>query len=122
MADAETLAAITQLNASVSELRQDITGRLDNMVTRREHDAEVRRIDAELAHQATAQSQHEQGATGRLAHLEATMTAGDKAVLERVEEADQKRQDNRRWLAGWMIGAVGLAVALSQLALRVWAP
>ena len=124
-----TLAAVEAVRDDLRALRADLTGRMDQMVTRREHEAEVRRIDAEanrtrdLAHTTrTALEAHEDAAAARLAHIDVSMRDGDAAVLAAITAAEEHRAADRiaarRWTAGWVVTAIGVATALTGLILR----
>lgn len=108
---------------------RDLTSRLETMVTRREHDAEVRRIDAEANATREALLRHENEADRRLTGIEDSIDTRVGEVLDAVEqdkkeraaradrEAEQRKSD-RHWQIGMVASACGLAVALGQLLTR----
>lgn len=120
----------TETANSINGLRTDLSGRLDAAVTRREHDAEVRRIDAEARATREALAAHEAQADVRLSAIKAAVDAGDasiRAQLEEgerkrdaaVEQAAQRRREDRRYIATWMVGAVSAATAVTTLITRL---
>ena len=113
-----TLEAVQGVRDDVRELRADLTGRLDQMVTRREHESEVRRLDSERAALGDALVRHEESADVRLSSLQAAMVAGDKAVLTAIDAAEERRRGDRRWMAGWIVAAVGAAAAITNVIVR----
>lgn len=94
--------AINRVGQDVRDLRVDLTGRLDAMVTRREHDAEVRRIDAEARATRQALTTHEVTAEERHKALKATLDAQAK-----------QRSTDRRFVATWVVAAVGVAATVT---------
>lgn len=128
------------IRADIRDLRQDLTSRMDQMVTRREHEAEVRRIDAEALAAREALGRHEQEADRRLTEIERAVAAGDAKILavieaDRAAHAQQREDDtkeratakrqraeqrkaDRRWMIGAVIAASGVIIAAGQL-LRV---
>lgn len=129
--DAATLAAIDRVDRSVQSLRTDLTGRLDQMVTRKEHEAEVRRLDSEAQASRQALAEHERIAGKRLDEI----TEQHADLLQRLADADEKREAarrdaekereverknaaaqrkaDRRWLITITITAVGVASGVS---------
>ncbi|KZM34555.1 hypothetical protein [Oerskovia enterophila] len=124
-----TLDAVNAVRGDVKGLRDELTIRLDAMVTRREHEAEVRRIDSEAQRTREQLMQHEREADRRLVEISTEVTIGDKAILGVVEAdkaqrsaeakalAEQRRTD-RRWTIGALTAATGVIIAAGQL-LRV---
>lgn len=128
-----TLAAIAGVSQDVRDLRVDLTGRLDQMVTRNEHLAEIRRIDAEAARTRDALSAHETQADHRLTAIQQDIEDEAKARAEAfvalasaMAEADNKRETaktaaaerrkaDRRWVAGWVVCATGAVAGLPHL-------
>lgn len=124
-----TLDAINDVRGDVKDLRDDLTGRLDTMVTRREHEAEVRRIDSEAQRTREQLVRHEQDADRRLNEISTEVATGDKAILAVIEAdktqraaeakaAAEQRQADRRWTVGALTAATGVIIAAGQL-LRV---
>lgn len=118
--DAATLAAIDRVDRSVQSLRTDLTGRLDQMVTRKEHEAEVRRLDSEAQASRQALAEHERVAGKRLDEI----TDQHADLLQKIADADTKREAareeeklrrkaDRRWLITVVIAAVGVASGVS---------
>ncbi|TQL03498.1 hypothetical protein [Cellulomonas sp. SLBN-39] len=116
--------------ASIQALREDLSARLDTTVSRREHEAEVRRIDAESRATREAMATLESQADARLLAAHAAIEAGDAAVRARLEEVERKRgaaleaaevrrREDRRYLASWMVGAVSAATAVTALVTRL---
>ena len=122
-----TLAAIDRVGKDVRDLRIDLTGRLDQMVTRNEHLAEVRRIDAEAARTKDALTSHEGAADRRLAAIQEDISDEARAraevmaaMVEAIKEADDKRETalvavaerrraDRRFIVATIITAVAAA-------------
>lgn len=124
-----TLDAIGAVRTQVADLRTDLTTRMDTMVTRREHDAEVRRLDAEAERTREALLRHETEAERRLGDIEHSIESRVGAVLTAIEEDKrarakaavheaERRQADRRWLLGMVVSACGVAVALGQFLTR----
>lgn len=124
-----TLDAVNGVRSDVKDLRDELTGRLDAMVTRREHEAEVRRIDSEAQRTREQLVQHERDADRRLVEISTEVATGDKAILG-VVEADkaqrsaeakalaEQRKADRRWTIGALTAAAGVIIAAGQF-LRV---
>lgn len=121
-----TLSAVQGVAQDVRDLRTDITGRLDQMVTRREHAAEVRRLDVVDEAQKTALIEHERQADIRLTAIQQAVDAGDGKIRELIEEterrreaavlvATERRRKDRQFFATWAVAAVAAAVAVTQL-------
>lgn len=108
------LDALGAVRAQISEL----AARLDSMVTRREHDAEVRRIDAEAERTRESLLRHETDATRRLAEIESVVESRVDEVLAAVEKDRAERKADRHWLVGIVVAACSAAVALGQLLTR----
>lgn len=132
------------IRLDIRDLRADVTTRMDQAVTRREHEAEVRRIDAEAQAVRESLERHETSADRRLDTLRATIealtgavAAGDREVLAVVEadraahiaereddrkkaaqakkDAADQRKSDRRWLVGTMIAAVAVILTATQV-------
>lgn len=125
MPDDALTTAINRVGQDVRDLRVDLTNRLDAMVTRREHDAETRRIDAEIASNRAAAEANRKA----LEDHEAEATAQWRSVAGQIEQAEQRRQDaaeaaaerrkaDRRFIATWSTTAVGVGIALATLVTR----
>jgi len=124
-----TLDAIGAVRVQVADLRTELTTRLDTMVTRREHDAEVRRLDAEATRTREALARHETNAGRHRTEIEDSIDTRVGELLAVIEDdrrdrarqatrdAEQRHAD-RRWLLGMVVSAGGLAVALGQLFTR----
>jgi hypothetical protein len=121
-----TLSAIQGVAQDVRDLRAEITGRLGDMITRREHVAEVKRLDAEDTRTREALAEHERQADLRLTAIQVAVDRGDteiRALIEAAEErrqaaveaAAERRRQDRRWFATWAVAAVGAAVAVTQV-------
>ena len=113
-----TLEAVQAVRDDLRALRSDLTGRMDQMVTRREHEAEVRRLDSERAALGDALLRHEEASDVRLSGMHDAMRAGDREVLDAIHAADDRRIADRRWLAGWLVTAIGVASAVTSLITR----
>lgn len=128
-----TLAAIAGVSQDVRDLRVDLTGRLDQMVTRNEHLAEVRRIDAEAARTRDALAAHETQADHRLTAIQqdieeeataraaafvgltAAMTEADNKRDAAKVAAAERRKADRRFIVMWVVAAVGASAGLRTL-------
>jgi Skp family chaperone for outer membrane proteins len=117
------LSAVQDVAQDVRDLRVEITGRMDQMVTRREHEAEVRRLDS--AH-ASLQDAHDD--LRRAAEIEheslRTALAADQAErkAERSRVEDARRADRRTFIqvtVAAVLGAVTVAVAIVSLILTI---
>jgi chromosome segregation ATPase len=113
-------ASRTETAGAINGLRTELSGRMDQMITRREHEAEVRRQDAETAHVRQALADHEQAAGKRLDGIEdrygdvlQKITDADKKRDEAREAAELRRRADRRWLVGILIAAVAAASGVS---------
>lgn len=95
MADDPTLAAVHGVAEDLRGLRVELTGRMDQMVTRREHEAEVRRIDSEAARVRDA--------------LDVHVTSSDR---DRAAQAERRRTD-RRFQVTTTIAAAGVASGIA---------
>lgn len=124
-----TLAAVERVDRNVRDMRVELSGRMDAMVTRREHQAEVRRIDADAQAAREALARHEAEEGIKLRDIEKSIRAGDEkilAVIANQESAraatekarDDERKSDRRWQVGAVMTAASLAVALSQFLIR----
>lgn len=120
MPDDALTTAINRVGQDVRDLRLDLTNRMDAMVTRREHDAEVKRIDAEaraardeIARNRDALEQHEASATAQWRSVEEQIKSAEEKRESAVEAAKERRKADRRFIALWLSGAVGAAVALA---------
>lgn len=113
MAGMDPTPAIEALRASTEagfrDLRSDLTSRLDQAVTRREHDAEVRRIDSERQALSDALVQHAKTSEDthvdidkRLVGLDARMTPLERQVA--------------KWAGLGIAGSVVLSAAIAIIA------
>jgi hypothetical protein len=120
----QTLAAVDALRDDITHRFDDLGRRIDSMVTRREHDAEVRRIDA--CNQATraAVDQNKADTDGRIKALQTALADGDAKVAAELEadrqqraaeikQAAADRKADRRWMIGSVLAAAGLAVPVA---------
>lgn len=113
------LAAVERVDRAVVELRQDLGGRLAELVTRREHEAEVRRIDSE--HAALVQAHADLRVSADLEHSElreAISADRSERRTERQRVDDARRADRRTYLAV-TVSAVGVAVAVAALIVSI---
>lgn len=119
-------ASRTETTRAIDALRSDLSGRMEQMITRREHEAEVRRQDAETAHVRQALADHERTAGARLDGIEGQYGT----VLRRIADADEKREAaraaaeerrkaDRRWLVGIILTAVSVASGLTGVLVNV---
>lgn len=127
--DAATLAALATVSKDVRELRLDLSTRMDTMVTRREHDAEVRRIDAEAVATREALERHETESARHHQSIEASLASGDALIVSKLEKQETRREEiaaatearriaDRRWSIGAFMTAGALAVAVGQFITR----
>ncbi|GEL95349.1 hypothetical protein [Cellulomonas composti] len=130
MVDNPLLAAVHGVAQDLRDMRADLTGRMDAMVTRREHDAEVRRLDAEAQSTRDLLLAHEQSADRRLDAQRAEQRAADEQIREQIAEGERRREEaqiaaaerrkaDRRWTATWTLGAAAFMVTASTAA-RAW--
>ena len=110
-----TLSAIAGVAQDVRDLRTDITGRLDQMVTRREHVAEIKRLDEADKGQRDALARHEEAADARLLAIGEKIDEAERVRAAAVEAAAKRRTEDRRWLASWGVAAIVAAVGITQL-------
>ena len=106
-----TLAAVEAVRDDLRDLRTDLTVRMDGMVTRREHEAEVRRIDSE--HRMLAASHHALVRSADVEHAELrTDIEADKAErrVERQRAEDSRRADRRTYMTV-TVASIGVAVS-----------
>lgn len=110
----------TETARAIDSLRTDLTARIGEMVTRREHEAEIKRLDEADQRIAQALADHERAATRRLEGIDHQLTG----VREQMEEADEKREAaraaaeerrraDRRWLVGIVLTAIATASAVT---------
>jgi DNA repair exonuclease SbcCD ATPase subunit len=99
----------TETARAIDSLRTDLTARIGEMVTRREHEAEIKRLD-----------EADRRVARRLEGIEHQLTG----VREQMEEADEKREAaraaaeerrraDRRWLVGIVLTAIATASAVT---------
>lgn len=119
-------ASRTETAGNINGLRTELSGRMDQMITRREHEAEVRRQDAETSHVRQALVDHERTAGARFDGVEDQYAD----VLQKMADADEKREAarkesekqrkaDRRWLIGILIAAVAAASGASGVIFAV---
>lgn len=120
-------ASRTETSAAINGLRTELSGRMDQMITRREHEAEVRRQDAETAHVRQALADHERTAGARLDGIEGQygdvlqkMTDADEKREAARKDAEKQRRADRRSLVGILIAAVAAASAVSGLIVNIF--
>ncbi|WP_372595578.1 hypothetical protein [Actinotalea sp.] len=117
--DQDGAGAIRQ---DIRDLRADLTQRLDSMITRREHEAEVRRIDSE--HRALAASHEALAQTADVEHAELrnALSADKKErLMERARIEDARRADRRTYLQ-ITIAAIGIFASIVIGAISIIAP
>lgn len=106
MAGMDPTPAIEALRSSTEagfrDLREDITRRLDQAVTRREHDAEVRRIDSERQADREALAQHAKASEDT--HVD---------IDKRLVVLDTRVTPLERQVAKWAGLGIAVSVALS---------
>lgn len=136
--DSATLSAIagirtdvgslrSEMSTQITSLRADLTQRLDQTVTRREHDAVVGRQDAETANVRQALALHETSANVRLLAIQTDIETEAQAranvmaaMMTAIKDADDKRETaltavaerrkaDRRFTVGVIITAVSAA-------------
>lgn len=132
MADDPTLAAIERIGSEVTasraetgrqidSLRQDLTGRLDAVVTRREHDAEVKRIDSEHRALAERHAALMVSADQEHADLRESLRQDQEERREIAEKTEARRRSDRRWYIGITISAIASVGALIGAIVSVFA-
>jgi hypothetical protein len=120
----QTLAAVDALRGDITHRFDDLGRRIDSMVTRREHDAEVRRIDAYNQATRAAVDQNKSDADGKIEALQTAVADGDAKVAAELEadrqqraaeikQAAADRKADRRWMIGSVLAAAGLAVPVA---------
>lgn len=95
------LDAIQAVREDVRTNHEMLTRRLDQMVTKDVHDAEVRRIDSELASQKISHSELKKQVTDGDSAILSRMDADQKANSAKEEAAKETAKADRRWLLGW---------------------
>lgn len=102
------ILAVDGLRADVRDMRADLSGRIENLVTRREHEAEIRRVDAEAKLTRERLEVHD----AALAAIRAAVDAGDDAILARIDRDEKDRAADaraaRRFATTTTIAAVGV--------------
>lgn len=132
MSDDPTLAAIERIGSEVTAsrtetgrqidaLRQDLTGRLDAVITRREHDAEVRRIDSEHRALAERHAALEISADQEHADIRESLRQDQEERREIAEKTEARRRSDRRWYIGITISAIASVGALIGAIVSVFA-
>lgn len=109
-----TLAAVQQVAQDVRDLRLEVSGRMEQAVTRREHDAEIKLVRTE--HQLLAERHAALEASATVEHTalrEAIEADQAGRALERQRTEDARRADRRVYLAV-TVGAVSAAPALAS--------
>lgn len=108
----------TETTESIDRLRTDLTGRMDQMVTRREHEAEVRRLDQ--AHAATDERVDDLAKASGTNHAALTKQLEDDRRARKQADDDrakERRADLRNYLLA-TITAVGVAVSIIAIMMR----
>jgi uncharacterized protein YaiL (DUF2058 family) len=118
--DSATLAAIDRVGRDVRELRTDLTQQMAQMITRNEHDAEVRRIDAEAQHTRAALVAHETEADKRLTAIQADIEEGERKRTAAQEAAAERRRQDRRFMVGTVITGMAAASAVVGLVVAIF--
>lgn len=120
------LSAVEATTRQVADLRTELTTRLDQMVTRREHDAEVRRIDADHERTRANLATHEREAAAHFDTIAARVDESERSIksaiesekIQRAAEAQataRQRVIDRRWLVGTLLTVGALIIAAGQL-------
>lgn len=106
------LSAIEGVKADVRDLKTDLTGRLDQMVTRREMEAEMGTVRA--VHQGLADQfeRHAQDAEVEHSALRQSLEDDKKARQAERQRVDDQRRADRRFFMTTAIAAVGVAATL----------
>jgi len=123
------LEAIQSVRDDVRANHEALTRRLEQMVSKDTHEAEVRRIDAELVSQKRAFDSHVQVYAQSQAELKRQVVDGDQQILQRLadyqshqSEKDEERaasaKSDRHWLLGWMASLAGVFVAAAAFLSR----
>ena len=122
----EALRASTE--AGFRDLRVDLTNRLDQNVTRREHDAEVKRLDSERAalaeRHADLEKRHsalEEHADLEHADIRDALRQDQEERREIADKAERRRVSDRRWYIGITIAAVSAVGALIGTIVSIFA-
>jgi len=114
--DSATLAAINRVAVDVQALRVDLTSRMEHLVTRREHDAEIRRVDAEARHTLAALMTHETSSDARLGAIQQDIESGEQRRLEAQAAQVERRRQDRRYIATWVVAAVSATATVTSVA------
>lgn len=123
----------TDVSAQIAALRSDLTQRLDQTVTRREHDAVVGRQDAETKNVRQALEAHEASANQHLVKIEGDIEAEAHAradvmtaMMAAIKDADDKREtaleavaERRRADRRFIVGVIFMAVSAASAATGV---
>lgn len=127
----EVSSTRTEHSQAITTLRTELLGRFDQMVSQREHDEAMRRIDSEheslwraIRDTTTQFDQHEKDSAVRIEAINKAVYEGDAAIVTRIENVEAKREEarieqqekrrlDRRWFAGWAVAAIVAAVAVA---------
>lgn len=123
------LDAIQAVREDVRANHEMLTRRIDQMVSKDVHDAEIRRIDAALDSQRSAFDSHVALSTENQAALRAQVIAGDNAILSRMDDQDKQlaaketarmesAKTDRRWMLGWVATLCTIAVSIATFVTR----
>jgi len=115
---------------SLEALRNDLTGRIDQMVSQREHDAETRRIDAETARLRSDLDAHLAESRDWREELVRNVKAGDDEIRKLIEKGERAREEarteqhdrrhkDRQFLITALIGFMTVTVGAITLLLRL---
>lgn len=123
------LDAVQALREDVRSQHEMLTHRLDQMVSKDVHQAEMKRVDAALEAQRTAFEAHVDLSAQNQEALKTQVIAGDNAILARMDAQDKQQtakeatraeaaKQDRRWLLGWCATLCTIAVSIATLLTR----
>ena len=113
---------LATLDRNIQDLRQSVEVKLSANISRNEHVAEVKRIDAERkALEARHEALEREAATEHSA-LRAMLKEYQEAQAKERERATADRRADRKAYIGFIIASIGVVAPLVNLVLRFIVP
>ena len=113
------LEALGAVRSDLAAMRLELMGRIDRMVSREEHRAEIKRLDSLHVQAAKDLADHETLAGDRMAAAE-RIAHERMTVIERMIESDREsRKADRRYYLTVTLTSMAAISALAQV-LRAW--